>query len=595
MNFIETYVATKILDEIYKSIKEKLEEKKCFLKTKKSDFQNHFHQHTVKIYNWSKDISFTDLENSKLTLSSYVPLDYYVVPRSLDLLPVDNKKKVKLETIIEDDRNVILIGQPGSGKTTTMKYLSQLFLTNEDYLKRFNFLIVVRLRDVNALNSETDNYNIVSELLNILGIYINFKGKYAANTINSINDFILVEVLEKLKPFIILDGYDEIQNENNKQNLITELNKLSLSAGLFKFILTTRSGEIPQGIKNSKVYEICALTPLQVRKFATYWLKKEVYVEDFLEKISNSPYYDASLRPLTIAHLCAIYERYKNIPPKPKTVYRKVVNLLIEEWDTQRGLKRISNFNDFDVDREYEFLSYLSFYLSAKYQKIVFTQNELFDGYLKICSKYGLEQTKAIAVFKELESHNGLIIQNSYDTYEFAHKSLQEYLCADYIVKLPLQKLNDSFLFKIPNELAIAVALSSEPETYFSNLILNIFSKYQLQKDFVKTFLMRLLIEKPDFTPTLELGISTVKLFSDSYLAFEVLNDQDLLKIYKSFFDFESVRESVSKLKQYYEVDEEIDEKNCSIFSISQAHKIQSLPGYHIPMNMKLLEEFYGK
>ena len=41
------------------------------------------------------------------------------------------------------------------------------------------------------------------------------------------------------------------------------------------------------------------------------------------------------------------------------------------------------------------------------------------------------------SVIAELESHTGLFIQSGFDQFEFAHKSLQEFLTAEYLVKLP--------------------------------------------------------------------------------------------------------------------------------------------------------------
>ncbi len=45
----------------------------------------------------------------------------------------------------------------------------------------------------------------------------------------------------------------------------------------------------------------------------------------FTEQIKKSPFADTAIRPLTIAHLCAIFERAGRIPDKPKTFYRKIV------------------------------------------------------------------------------------------------------------------------------------------------------------------------------------------------------------------------------------------------------------------------------
>jgi predicted NACHT family NTPase len=67
------------------------------------------------------------------------------------------------------------------------------------------------------------------------------------------------------------------------------------------------------------------------------WIRDQSAAERFLVELSKSPYADTAMKPLLLAHLCAIYERIGAIPEQPKVVYRKIVALLLEEWDQERG------------------------------------------------------------------------------------------------------------------------------------------------------------------------------------------------------------------------------------------------------------------
>ena len=73
---------------------------------------------------------------------------------------------------------------------------------------------------------------------------------------------------------------------------------------------------------------------------------------------------------------------------------------------------------------------------------------------------------------QELALKEGLFIQSGYDSYEFPHKSLQEYLTAEFLIKLPQIPNNPDFLNLMANELAIATAISTSPSLYFADLIL---------------------------------------------------------------------------------------------------------------------------
>jgi hypothetical protein len=114
----------------------------------------------------------------------------------------------------------------------------------------------------------------------------------------------------------------------------------------------------------------------------------------------------------------------------------------------------------------------------------------------------------------ELETHTGLIVQAGTDLFEFSHKSLQEYLTAVFIVGLPAIPTNMIELQVMPNELAIATALSSRPSEYFYALVARHFSQIKLSFHFVRTFINRLLIERPDFEMSHEVGLAILLLYS---------------------------------------------------------------------------------
>ena len=238
----------------------------------------------------------------------------------------------------------------------------------------------------------------------------------------------------------------------------------------------------------------------QITNFATKWISNEREVEDFLSQLEESPYADTLIRPLNLAHLCALFERYKQIPDKPKSVYRKVINLLVEEWDTQRGLVRRNSTFFFDPERKIEFISEFAFQLSSKFQMVVFDHSILSRIYNSICENYGLLERDREVILNELESNTGLIIKSNYESYEFAHISLQEYLTALYIVKLPfIPPFRDIQL--LPFELAIAVSISSNPSLYLAQLVFTTLKYSDFSLEFIRSFFQRLVIEKPNLFP----------------------------------------------------------------------------------------------
>lgn len=97
--------------------------------------------------------------------------------------------------------------------------------------------------------------------------------------------------------------------------------------------------------------------------------------------------------------------------------------------------------------------------------------------------------------------------------YEFCHLSLQEYLCAVYIVRAPLETQSIEYLAKHPAQLAIAVALSSHPSNWFANLILHFDNLNSFDDASMASFLSRVITERPNFQKSEPLGLAILRLF----------------------------------------------------------------------------------
>ncbi|WP_138993935.1 NACHT domain-containing NTPase [Larkinella sp. C7] len=309
----------------------------------------------------------------------------------------------------------------------------------------------------------------------------------------------LVKFIDDCNLAIILEGFDEIPDINIKNQIEKDLGEFSLSLNYSKFIITSRNGEFNSKLNNCRTFEICPLSETQIISLSKKWLVDEKISTEFIEKIKAAPFSDTAIRPLTLAYLCAIYEKRKDIPSKPRYVYNLVVDLLIEKWDYQRLITRVSritNYSMLDLYRVREFLAHLSFILTYKFKKINFDTDDLIEGYEDICYNYGLPRDQAPDVAKEIESHNGIFIKIGYNSYKFAHKSLQEYLTAKYIKDLPGYP-HLEIISKLPNEMAIVVCMSSNPNEYLNHLLQYLHS---LQFSYWLAFIFRLQLEKPDFT-----------------------------------------------------------------------------------------------
>lgn len=460
-------------------------------------------RHLKDIERWSSTILLSDSKSRKLVSSIYVALDAYLMPLSTHETRAERDDTTALLPALQNcPSHCVILGHPGAGKTTSLQKICIDYFKKGRALLNYNFPILVRLREISASTSKSPIYD---KLCEILSLDFHFTPPVSRAVDNESDREIRASViretvaayLETLSCLIILDGFDEISSDTTRVNAERDLELLAAQLSASRLVVSCRSSDFRYKLNDIAKFELAPLTLVQIKMFAANWLGDAGAAEDFTNKVFSSPFADTAIRPLTVAHLCAIYERIKNVPDKPKSVYRRIVHLLLEEWDSQRQVRRNSAYAGFDADRKLEFLAHFSFELTCS-GATLFDRETLKQIYANIHGYHGLPANHAAKVAREIESHSGLIVQGQYGEYEFAHKSLQEFLTADYLVRLPDISMAARHIGGLANEFAIAVALSSRPAAFLKELILRHVVGREHFADWYKIFMTRLSLEKPD-------------------------------------------------------------------------------------------------
>lgn len=469
------------------------------VRLREDDWNAAFTSHLVVIRNWATNFTFRDLRGTRPLTQTYIDLD-------LELGNLATRRKARtgrtrVSELLSVTNNVVILGDPGAGKTTSLKRLAlELLAANS---RSAGTPILLRLRDMRA------DATLMEGLLELFGASISTDPSMDTATRKAVEWQAFTQLLNKMRVVLLIDGLDEVPPSAREQ-IVSDIRRLSLAAEHYKFVLTCRTADFLYAVDNVIVFVLEPLSDVQVRTFATLWLGDEDAAE-FIEQVHLNPYAGSEVSPLTLAHLCAIFERTGSVPEKPRTIYRKIIRLLLEEWDEQRSIRRPSAYGGFEIDRKEEFLRALAYNLPSH----VFSHDELTDVYARLCESFGLPRSDASKVAREIESHSGLIVLTAYERYEFAHKSLHEYLAAEYIIGLP--NVTPEILVSRPNETALAVAMSSASTDYFV-LVSKLLSRRGPRLDeFTAPFLRRLTIERPSLTAAPELGQAIAALVSSTY------------------------------------------------------------------------------
>lgn len=494
--------------------------------------RNALQEHIAEIQKWSKVLKFSDLHGIKTVAQVYVELDTYLMPLNTQASELEKEHlKPLLEAIKDSPSHCAILGTAGAGKTTSLqKICADGFASGKLFLNN-NFPILIKLR---TLTNDSEHSPLITEMCRILALQAEFIGDESAKLeesfLEDIKKRVLTRYIDELNVAILLDGFDELPSEALKASVVKDIDYLIIHLKTSKILITSRSSDFRYKLAELPKYEIAPLKREQITIFAERWIQSKDKAADFLTKVFSSPFADTAIRPLTVAHLCAIYERIQDIPEKPKSVYRRVVQLLLEDWDSQRQIKRPSAYANFDNDRKFEVLTHLAYYLTAELHQLRFSHESLKKAYVDIHRDHGLPESQGIQIVGELESHSGLILESGHGHFEFAHKSIQEYLAADYIVRLPLLSLIEDKAELLSNELAIATSLSSRPAAFLVELFLKVVNLERQSTEWLATYLARLAQEKPD----LQIGTSIYSAIVVLYLISRSDAPNELAKLLSS-------------------------------------------------------------
>ncbi|MFT4017917.1 MAG: NACHT domain-containing protein [Agriterribacter sp.] len=501
LSFILEKFSEDILGDIFKTAKDKSLQK--LKKINKSEFnryqistvdiQDSVRLHITSVAKLSEYFYLKGMDRPKTVKDIYINLKIRLSAKKWDYRKKGSRKFYDIKNLLSKETNhLIILGDPGAGKSTTIKRIcSLLIFENDRELKNFKFPLLVRLRELR------DNETLFERLRSILSISIATKERTNPGDIlekNTLLKNFILEYVDLLGIVILIDGLDEI-SDKKADAILNEVQELATNLINTRLVLTSRSGAYDRTIDCTSIYEIQPLTSDQIDEFINKWFKSIGKRKKFKNQLESSLHYSTTVKPLDLVLLCTLFDNNGFIPEQPKDVYRKRIKLYIEEWDKENNVKRNSKYSQLDVDGKFYFLCQLSFWLSFQNNKRIYGESELKLAYLKIYEYFNLPKNESKKVLQELETHTGLLITSGYEKIEFYHKTIQEYFTAYYLHELP----SIPFIENFPDEFAIATALCPDSNSYLIKLLLNYITPKFLTRDFLRKYLYRINLENIRF------------------------------------------------------------------------------------------------
>jgi len=320
---------------------------------------------------------------------------------------------------------LMVLGKPGSGKSTFIKSLAVECCNNHflaDYIP-----IVIILRDVDA-----ENFNLHELIHQAFGAQV--------DVIQTKN------ILRCAKVLILLDGLDEVPRQYQSR-VQQEIRTFSQNPEYYKhhLVLTCRTQTTEYVLPGFTCVEVADFDEEKVQTFSRNWFsvfpggnRGEKLASDFLEAISKSEHaatQDLAVTPILLSLTCWLFSCQESLPSKRSDLYREGVKLLLQEWDDKRGVHREfsnSTYRKLSEDSKQSLFGFLALEkLRETDNFILFSEEEiqfLISQYLDI----SLEDS--LSVLKSIEIQHGLLIERAKGIWAFSHLTFQEYFAAKYII-----------------------------------------------------------------------------------------------------------------------------------------------------------------
>ncbi len=332
---------------------------------------------------------------------------------------------IEAEDIANKHDKFIVLGKPGAGKTTFLRYVALAMLHEQSTIKNRRLPVFVTLRDWADKGGTLMEY-IVKEF-EVCGF--------------EEAELFVEHSLKKGNMLVLLDGLDEVSQENNLDEIISEIRDFTDTYFDNQFILSCRVAAYNGYFEQFTDVEMADFDEGQMEQFIKNWFLDEPKVgKECWQRIKdNSQYKELASTPLLLALLCITYEDRNDFPTNRGELYKKAIDALLERWDSSRRIRRDHPVSHLSPERQKDMFAQIAYHTFSE-NNYFFRQDYLqrmIQSYIKNIAAFNTGDLKqdSLAILKSIEKNSGIYAQRAQRIYSFAHLTFQEYFTALYIVQ----------------------------------------------------------------------------------------------------------------------------------------------------------------
>lgn len=370
----------------------------------------------------------------------------------LDRLTWDDERRkrqreraISLWEATEKRARLVVLGQPGAGKTTCLYHMAYMCATNQ---KLTGYTpIFMRLRDLVGQEQLEDV------------LPTEFKNRNFPNA-----EAYIKRRLAQGRCLLLLDGLDELDNQQQHQDVVDLVQNFANRYALRKggtgkngagekihgnrIIVSCRTYSYAEGKQLNGFAKTLVMdfSNDEIQQFVYNWYSSDeardlapLTGELYEQLRANRRFLELARNPLLLLLIADHYERDRELPRIRAELYQHCIRTRITRWNTVRGTHR----GRFGETNKWRMLRELALHLfqhgsNAEEGRSAFIPREdLLEWVEEFAQGLNLgDDATATDLFDEVARTSGLIQERTIGKYGFSHQTLQEYFAAEAVDRL---------------------------------------------------------------------------------------------------------------------------------------------------------------
>lgn len=352
-------------------------------------------------------------------------------------------------------RRLVVVGGPGSGKTTLTRWLALTFAQGvqgeADRLgSQFGQPRLPILLELRRFSARFAGRSEVPHLADEIAAFISGHAYYP----NTPAQFV-AQALAEGRCILLIDGLDEIADIDTRRVLVAAID------AFFRrpddryrdnlCLVTSR----PYGYRDASLgggFQTSQVKPFEaedVRTSIGHWYEtaygdaKHEEAGELIGAVGANPrVLDLATNPLLCTIIAIVYRNNRVLPNRRVELYLKCCEALLDTWERNKDIRDSGLIGRYDWQTKLELLAPLAYWLHSETERLAAPEEQFVEQLSKVLEMQGRtapgqakeEARRFLGVIRE---RSGLLSGRGDGSLEFAHRTFQEYLAARHIAIQP--------------------------------------------------------------------------------------------------------------------------------------------------------------